>query len=364
MSETHSGLTRTTLAVLVIGVLIVASLWILWPFLPAAIWATMIAVATWPLMLKVQSNLWNARWLAVIVMTLALILVFVAPLALASIAIAENEDRVVGWVQSLSTTSLPPPPPWLEGLPLVGPTVRDFWNDVAAAGFAGVSAKAAPYAGTVTRWFVSQAGSLGLLFIEFLLTVIFATIMYAKGEHAALIVQRFGYRLAGERGEMSVRLAGLAIRGVALGVVVTAVTQAVIGGVGLAITGIPFASVLTAVMFILCVAQIGPGPVLIPAVIWIYWTGHSGWGTLLLIWTIGVMAIDNTLRPVLIKRSVDLPLLLIFIGVIGGLIAFGLVGIFVGPVVLAVAYTLLIAWVGSDRPAPPAPPRAAAQSGE
>lgn len=363
MSETQNGLTRTTLAVLVIGALIVASLYILWPFLPAAIWATMIVVATWPLMLRVQSHLWNARSLSVIVMTVTLILVFVAPLALAAVAIAENADKVVGWVQSLSSASFPPPPPWLEGLPIIGPTLQDVWSDVAGSGFEGLTAKAAPYAGTVTRWFVSQAGGLGLLFIEFLLTVIFTTIMYAKGEQLAVAVERFGHRLAGDRGEMSVQLAGLAIRGVALGVVVTAVVQAVIGGIGLAISGIPFASVLTAVMFILCVAQIGPGPVLIPAVISVYWMGHSGWGTFLLVWTIGVMAIDNTLRPVLIRRSVDLPLLLIFIGVIGGLIAFGLVGIFVGPVVLAVGYTLLQAWVSEDRQAPPVPPSAAARSG-
>jgi predicted PurR-regulated permease PerM len=349
MSDIKNGLTRSTLAVLVIGALIVASLWILWPFLPAAIWATMIVVATWPLLLHAQSHLWNARWLSVMVMTIALILVFVAPLALAAVAIAKNADKVVGWVQSFSSASFPSPPPWLEGLPLVGSTITDLWNNVAAAGFEGLSKEAAPYAGTVTRWFVAQVGGFGILFIEFLLTVIFATIMYAKGEQAAEAAVRFGHRLAGERGEMSVRMAGLAIRGVALGVVVTALVQAVIGGIGLAICGVPFASVLTAVMFILCVAQVGPGPVLISAIIWVYWKGQTSWGTLLLVWTVGVMLIDNTLRPVLIKRSVDLPLLLIFIGVIGGLIAFGLVGIFVGPVVLAVAYTMLRAWVNEPR---------------
>ena len=118
----------------------------------------------------------------------------------------------------------------------------------------------------------------------------------------------------------------------------------------MAISGVPFASILTAVMFILCVAQLGPALVLIPALIWVYWAGHAGWGTFLLVWTIMVIAIDNVLRPILIKRSVDLPLLLIFVGVIGGLIAFSLIGIFVGPVVLAVGYTLLRAWVDEGRP--------------
>ncbi len=142
-------------------------------------------------------------------------------------------------------------------------------------------------------------------------------------------------------------LAGQAIRGVALGVGVTALVQAGLGGIGLAIAGVPFAGLLTAVMLLLCIAQLGPMLVLIPAVVWLYWSGDTGWGTFLLVWSLVVGTMDNFLRPVLIKRGADLPLLLIFAGVIGGLLAFGLVGIFVGPVVLAVAYTLLGAWMDS-----------------
>jgi predicted PurR-regulated permease PerM len=140
-------------------------------------------------------------------------------------------------------------------------------------------------------------------------------------------------------------LAGQAIRAVALGVVVTALVQSVIGGIGLAIAGIPFAAVLTALMFLLAVAQIGAGPVLACATVWMYWTGENGWGTALLVLTIVVGSLDNILRPILIRQGADLPLLLIFAGVIGGLITFGLVGLFVGPVVLAVTYTLLDSWI-------------------
>jgi len=147
-------------------------------------------------------------------------------------------------------------------------------------------------------------------------------------------------------------LAGQAIRGVALGVGVTAVVQSALGGIGLAIVGIPFAGLLTAVMLLLCIAQLGPGLVLFSAVVWVYWSGDSGWGTFLLIWSVIVVVLDNFLRPVLIKLGADLPLLLILAGVIGGLFAFGLVGIFVGPVVLAVVYTLLGEWISDeDEPA-------------
>ena len=137
----------------------------------------------------------------------------------------------------------------------------------------------------------------------------------------------------------------------ALGVGITALVQSLLGGIGLAIAGVPFATILTALMFMLCIAQLGPTLVLAPAVVWLYWSGDTGWGTFLLVWTVIVGTMDNFLRPLLIKQGADLPLLLILAGVIGGLLAFGLVGIFVGPVVLAVAYTLLEAWLGDDLPA-------------
>ena len=134
-----------------------------------------------------------------------------------------------------------------------------------------------------------------------------------------------------------------------MGVVVTAIAQSALGGIGLAISGVPFAAMLTAVMFILCIAQLGPALVLGPAVIWLYWDGDVLWGTILLVWSLIVAVMDNFLRPILIKRSANLPLLLIFAGVVGGLMAFGLIGIFVGPVVLAVAFTLLQAWVREEQ---------------
>jgi predicted PurR-regulated permease PerM len=118
-----------------------------------------------------------------------------------------------------------------------------------------------------------------------------------------------------------------------------------LGGLGLALAGVPFAAVLTAVMFMLCIAQLGPLPVLVPAVIWLYWSGESVWGTVLVIWSVLLSTMDSVVRPLLIRRGAHLPLVLLLGGVIGGLIAFGLVGIFLGPVVLAVAYTLLLSWL-------------------
>ncbi len=341
-------LTRTTFAVLFIVGLIAGSFWILQPFLPAAIWATMIVVATWPFMLRLQATLWGRRWLAVTVMTLALLLVFVVPFSLAIGTIVANADEIVGWAQALGTLKLPAPPDWLEAVPVVGRKAASAWRELAASGPEELGRKIAPYARGTASWFLSEVGSFGLMTAQFLLTVIIAAILFATGETAVAGVRRFGRRLAGMEGENAVRLAGQAIRGVALGVVVVAIGQAVLGGIGLAIAGVPFAAILTAIMFLLCVIQLGPAPVLACAVAWLFWKGSAGWAISLLVWTVLVGTLDNVVRPILITKGAQLPLLLIFAGVVGGLIAFGLVGIFVGPMVLAVAYTLLGAWVRQE----------------
>jgi predicted PurR-regulated permease PerM len=172
--------------------------------------------------------------------------------------------------------------------------------------------------------------------------------MYAGGERATQRLLRFGRRLAGSGGENAVYLAGQTIRGVALGVVVTAIAQSLFGGIGLLIAGVPFAGALTGAMLLFSIAQIGVVPVLGAVVAWLYWTGASAWGTFMLVWMIVAGTMDNFVRPILIKKGADLPLLLVFAGVVGGLLAFGLIGIFVGPVILAVADKLLVAWIEGD----------------
>ncbi len=338
-------LTRTLFATLIIGGLIAASAWILRPFLAATIWSTMIVVTTWPTLRSIQSHLWGKRWLATTVMTAALLLVFVVPLSAAIGTIVANAGEISDWTTRLSHVKLPPPPPFVEKIPVVGAKAANVWREYADKGSEELAEIVRPYAAGVGSWFVAEVGNFGLVTLQFLLTVIISAILYMTGEDAARWVRRFGRRLAGDRGDQVVRLAGQAIRGVALGVAVTALVQSVLGGIGLAIAGVPFAAVLTAVMFMLALAQIGPLPVLLGALGWLWWQGDTGWFIALLVWTVVVGSLDNILRPILIKRGADLPLLLIFSGVIGGLFAFGLLGLFVGPVLLAVAYTLLDAWV-------------------
>jgi predicted PurR-regulated permease PerM len=343
----QNELVRTILAVLFLAGLIAISFWILWPFLAAMIWATTLVVATWPLMLRVQHQLWDRRGLAVAVMTLALLLVFIAPFWLAVVTVTQNFNHIVGWGNAIVTFRLPPPPAWVDHIPLFGSQIVLLWQRVEASGIDEFAAKAAPYAGNAAGWLFGALSGFGIAIVQLLLTLVIAATLYVSGERAGGLAERFGHRLAGARGRESVRLAGQAIRSVALGIVVTALVQSLLAGGGLAMAGVPFPAVLTAVCFLMCIAQLGPGVVLIPAIVWLYWSGDPGWGTFMLVWTVIVISLDNVVRP-LLMRKMHLPLMLLLAGVIGGLIAFGLVGVFLGPVVLAVAYTLLQAWLEED----------------
>jgi len=347
------ALAQTTLGVLALTALLAVSLWVLQPFLGPTIWAAMVVVATWGPMRRVQSAVGGRRWLATLVMTLSLMLLFVVLLVVAIATIVGNADQIVDAARAVAGFRMADPPPWLATLPMIGGTLVGVWQQLVAAGIDGLFERLTPYAGNFTRWFVSEVGSVGYLIVQFLLTVVIAAVLYHDGESWACTALRVGERLGGARGRHVIELAGAAIRGVALGVGVTALVQSVMGGIALALTGVPFAGLLTAVMLMLCLAQIGPLPVLLAAVGWLFWQGDTPWAIALLVASGVVGTIDNVIRPVLIRYGADLPILLILAGVIGGLFAFGLVGIFVGPVVLAVGWTLLSAWIDDDDPLAP-----------
>jgi predicted PurR-regulated permease PerM len=349
-----SDLPRVTLQVLAIGVMIAACVWVMLPFVAAVVWAAMIVIATWPLLIAVEARLGKRRGPAVAVMVSALLALLVIPAWVGISTIADNADRVGQLAQSFAKDGLPPPPPWLEGLPLVGQRLYGKW--LALAGHPEtLVAQVQPHMNGAARWLASKAGGLGAAIVQFVLTVIVSGILYASGESAARGVLRFLRRLAGERGEEAGRLAGKAVRAVALGIVVTAATQTLIMGAGLFLAGVPYAGLFTSVVFVFCIAQLGPAPVALLATIWLYTSGAAGRGTVMLVFSLVAMTLDNVLRPLLIRKGADIPLLLIMAGVIGGLLAFGVVGLFIGPVVLAVTWTLLAAWVGDLDRAPAAP---------
>lgn len=349
-----SDLARNFLALLFLALLLASVGWILRPFLGALLWATTIVVATWPMREGLARRLGERPRLATTLLTVGLLLVFMVPLFITIGTLVSHADEITAKAKALLAGGFPAAPAWLERLPAVGSPIAAAWNALAASPLADLGSQLTPYLGDVASWFAGQVGGLGRLLVQFLLTVVVAGVLWSSGEVWAAGLMRFAQRLGGAAGEGVVRLAGQAVRAVALGVVVTAIVQSVLAGIGLAIAGIPLAMVLTVVMFLLAIAQLGPLPILLPAVGWLFFQGSTGWGIFLLVWSLVVGTMDNFLRPVLIRRGADLPLLLVFAGVLGGLMSFGLVGLFIGPVVLAVAHTLWNAWI-AEPPAEAAP---------
>jgi predicted PurR-regulated permease PerM len=336
---------RITLTVLGIGLLLVGTAQVMLPFLASLLWAITIVVSTWPLMLAIQARLGGRRGPAVGVMTVVLLLILFVPLYLAVATIVSESYRVAELSRALPTLRVPAPPPWVEALPLVGRRLAGRWLELSALDPEALSGRLEPHLRTALAWFAASAGSFGSMVVHFLLTVVISAILYTKGEDGAGWLRRFFRRLSGERGDAIVVLAGKAIRAVALGIVVTALVQTALAGIGLVAVGAPFPGFVTAVVFILCIAQLGPLLAMAPCVIWLYAAGSPARATLLLVITVVIQAIDNVLRPLLIRRGANISLLIIFPGVIGGLISLGIIGLFVGPVVLAVTWTLVDSWI-------------------
>lgn len=357
MKNVYNGwdLPQIVFSLLFVSMLITASFWVVQPFILGFAWASMVVIATWPLMIKIQGWLWGRRGLAVAAMTLLLVLVFVIPIALLVNSLIENSSPVIAWISAGRIQM--PELQWLKEIPMVGHKLFSAWHNLVAGGGSAIMAKIQPYIGRTTGFFFAQAGHFGRFMLHLGLMLLFSILLYWRGEQVARGIRHFAFRLASRRGDAAVLLAGQAIRAVALGVVVTALVQGVLGGIGLALSGIPYATILTVLMILSCLVQLGPLVVLIPAIIWLYWSGDTTWGTILLVWSCVVGTLDNVLRPMLIRMGADLPMILILSGVIGGLVAFGMIGLFIGPVVLAVSYRLVMVWV-NESPAPDDDPQA------
>jgi len=347
-NQSSFDLARTMFGVIFIAVLLIASFWIVRPFILGFIWAGMVVIVTWPLMIKLQHHLFGKRYFAVAILVLLLILLFVLPIGFLIDSIINKAPEISQLTAKISQEQDAIKLPnllWLGDIPLFGESLLNGWNNLAVNDGKLLMTKVQPYAGQAASWILAQVAHVGNFLIHSALMVVFSALLYYKGEVVGSSIKSFALCLSPSKGDLVVTLTRQAIRAVALGIVVTALTQSILAGIGLAISGIPYATLLTLVVFFLCLIQVGPLPVLIPAIIWLYWSGDNTWGTVLLVWSGVVGTLDNIIKPVLIRLGANLPLFLILSGVIGGMLAFGLIGLFLGPVVLAVGYKLLSAWI-------------------
>ena len=355
-------LARVVLLVLFIIGLTVSCLWILRPFLTVLVGATTIAISTWPMLTGLERKWGGRRGLAIAGMMALLAVAILVPLYFGAVASVQGASSLSAWLRDLPNQDPPALPKWLVGLPLVGPRFEKAWGELAAGGGEGLKARLSANAGDILGWLLGRLGNLAGMAVEVLVTLALTGLLYARGERVADTLLLFARRLAGARGEQAARLAALATRGVGLGVVLTPLIQAILAGIGIAVAGAPRVGLLALLVLFSCLAQVGPIPALLIPVVWLYARGATLAASGLLAWGLVVHASGPIVRPLLIKRGVDLPMVLIVSGVIGGVLAFGAVGLFIGPVLLAVGTTLLQSWMAEgEETAATASPAVAAQ---
>lgn len=341
--------TKTILLSVCMLTLGIGSLWVLAPFLPSLLWATMITIATWPLLAKLEKKIGGKRGFAIAIMLLAMGLLVILPIGVAASMIFSHVDEAIAWLRDLPQKQLPPLPESIASIPMLGPKISQKWQEITTISPDSMTGYVHDYSLVAMNWLAGAAKSAGVFFMHLLLTLGLTGLLYAQGDTAATGIRKFSIRLAGERGDHGVIIAAQSVKAVAMGIVVTALIQTVMAGAGFFLAQVPFAGILTAVAFALCIAQLGVIVPMLLAVGWLYFKNENVVATLLLVWSVITAALDNVIRPMLIKKGADLPLILILAGVLGGLYGFGVVGLFIGPALLAVTYKLLESWVSEIR---------------
>jgi len=331
---------RIALATLIV----VGTVWVLAPFLAALLFAAILCLTTWPLFAWLEGKLRGRSTLAALIATLVLALTVLAPMSYLAATIADGVAQLITLLRPWFESTDHAPPDWLATLPLIGETLDTYWRKLA------IDQDELAHLGKQlfepTRKFLTSAAALiGQGLLQLMLVVLIAFFFYRDGRILGQRLLRLAGKIGGEFGERLLGLAQGTIMGVMVGIVGTASTQGFFALVGFLIAGVPAALLLAAAVFFLSMIPVGPPLIWGGAAWWLYDQGQTGWAIFMLVYGFAVISsIDNLVRPLLISHTASLPILLVALGVFGGVLAFGFVGIFLGPVILALALTLADNW--------------------
>jgi predicted PurR-regulated permease PerM len=346
-SGPRQRLIETALALLLVLLLIAATFRVLLPFLGALTYAVILATATSGLFERLVNVLKGRRKLAAILFGMVAIAITVVPLVYLSFSIADLVQIGVRWLNDARDNGIPDLPEWIRGLPWVGAKAIAAWQSLQHDSVSVLQQYKEEFT-VAGRWLLGLSVGVLLAIFELLVGVIVAAMIHASGNRLLLPASQIAEHIAGQAGPGLLDAAGRAIRGVAIGVVGTALLEGVLAWMGFTIAGVPGAIALAAVTFLLAVIQIGPLLVWLPVAIWLITEGQIGWAVFMAIWgVVLLMGADNIVKPILIARSGHLPLLVLFVGVIGGLAAWGFTGMFIGATTLAILWTVLQDWLGT-----------------
>lgn len=321
-----------------------AGLWVMAPFISALLWGAILAFASWPLMRLLTRVLGGRETLAASLLTAVWILVVALPLVWLGFNLADHIRDATAFIRDVQVDGLPDAPDWLGNIPLVGERLVRWWDSMDQQG-AALLASIKPHLGQVGNWFLARSAQIGSGALELTLSLVFVFFFYRDGPRLAAFVLRLLQRLMGDRAEYYLDLVAGTVQRVVNGVIGTAAAQGLLALIGFLIAGVPGAIVLGLVTFMLSLIPMGPPLAWIPATGWLVWKGEYGMAVFLGLWgTFIISGVDNVLKPYLISRGGNLPLVIVLLGVFGGLLAFGFIGLFIGPTLLAVGYSLLLDW--------------------
>jgi predicted PurR-regulated permease PerM len=312
------------------------------PFIPILAWSGVLAVALYPAYDWLSAHIGHRPRIAAFIMTVVLLAVFLGPATWLGLGLIDGLRTASDHLTS-GELAIPSPPASVKDWPIVGGSLHEFWSQ-ASLNFEAAFRQIAPHLKPLAGVIVAFAGSAGTGTLKFVAAVVIAGFLLPSGPRLVAAIRTMLTRIVPPRSADFLTLAGATIRTVAQGVIGVAVLQSLLAGIGLKIAGVPHAGVLAFAVLVLAIIQIGSAPILLPVIIWIWTVKDVGAAVLITIFLVLVGVSDNALKPVLMGRGLSTPVLVIFMGVLGGTLAHGIVGLFVGPIILAVAWELLMAW--------------------
>jgi len=326
-----------------LGLLAYWSLVLVTTFLTIIIWRIILAVALYPVFDWLVAKFRGRRKLAAVVITLFSLLVILGPATWLGLSLAVNLSSLVAQFGDGSIV-IPPPPEAVQGWPLIGEKVYEMWY-LASTNLKALLVQAGPQLKPLGSSLLGAAGSAGLNLIKFITATVISGFLFIPGPALVHSIKDVSRLIATDRGEEFVDLAGASIRNVSRGVIGISVLQALLAGIGLMVAGIPAAGLVSFLVLLLGIIQIGPSIILLPLIIWSWFAMETTSALIFTVYMLPVNLLDNVLRPLVMAQGLNTPMLVIFIGVVGGTLAHGMIGLFIGPIVLAIAWQLLIAWM-------------------
>jgi len=349
LSNDRVFLNRSLEATIRIGLLLIITIWcfkIVEPFITTIIWGAIIAVAAHPLYLRLRKTLGERNKLTAILFTLTFLIILIAPSALLTDTLIEGLKLLAEKIKE-GSLSIPKPPENLNKVIIIGEPLTKFWL-LASENFSSALQELTPTLKVIGSWLLSAATSAGMAILHFVIAIIIAGFLLANSGGSNRALRAITHRLTREKGGEFADLLENTVRSVANGILGVAFLQSILAGLAFMLAGVPLAGLWALFSLILSIAQIGVAPIVIPIIIYLFYTAQTTTAVALMVFYIFLALIDHILKPILLGRGVKTPMAIIFMGAIGGLLSYGVIGLFIGAVILALGYELFLLWLNTE----------------